>query len=324
MKKISIIIPVYNREKYIQKCLDSLIIQEDVDLEIIVVDNNSKDKTSDIVKKLTKDNKNVHYYLCKKQGVSAARNYGIDKATGEYISFVDSDDYCKPNMFKELYRVAQEKDADIVVCGIEGQDEEGNILPKENSASSYDGKNLVKRYLCEPATPCAKLIRTAYINEYNIRYKEEISLAEDLAFVSELGAYTRNIAFVDGDYYVYVHQRDSLMHHIDSEREYQIFEALGYIYGVFSQKANTISQYHDEIERMFIANLVLAASTRYMLIKGDKGFYGQAQNFLRLHFPKWHLNPYYKNRGLKMKLFFFLYRHNLIMPFRKLITRAKG
>ena len=91
--KISIIVPVYNREKYIEKCLRSLIVQSYEKIEIIVVDNNSKDDSVAIIKKLSKEDTRIKLYGCKKQGVSAARNYGLAKATGDYVTFVDSDDY---------------------------------------------------------------------------------------------------------------------------------------------------------------------------------------------------------------------------------------
>ena len=323
MKIISVIIPVYNREKFIEKCLNSLIEQEGVELEIIVVDNNSKDKTPEIVKKISKQHPNVKYYNCKKQGVSAARNFGIEKATGDYISFVDSDDYCKPGMYEALLAKAKESNADIVCCGIEAQDESGNILPKENQNSSYHGGDCVKKYLTQPTGVYAKLIKNDYIKKHEIKFRENISLAEDLAFVAELAAYTEKISFISGDYYAYIEQKDSLMHHINPDREYQIFEALGYIYGIYDQKVKKLDKYHDELERMFISNLVLSASTRYMIPEGDIRFYEQALSFLRTHFSKWYKNPYYAKRGLKMKIFFCLYRHGHILKFRKLITRIK-
>ena len=324
MKKISVIIPVFNREKFIQKCLDSLLGQKNTELEIIVVDNNSKDKTPDIVKKNAKNHKNIHYYNCKKQGVSAARNYGIEKATGDYLSFVDSDDSCKPGMYEALSNKAKENNADIVLCGIETQNENGDVLPKENQKYSYSGEDVVKKYLTWPTGVYAKLIKRSYLEKHKIRFRENISLAEDLAFIAELAAYTKSIEFVEQDYYVYVEQSDSLMRHINPDREYQIFEALGYIYGIYDKKVKLLDEYHDELERMFISNLVLSASTRYMLPEGDKRFYEQAISFLRTHFSKWYKNKYYANSGIKIKIFFCLYRSGHILKFRKLITRIKS
>ena len=324
MKKISVIIPVLNREKFIQKCLDSLTSQKGVNLEIIVVDNNSEDQTPQIVKNLAKTHQNIHYYNMKKRSVSAARNLGIKKAAGDYISFVDSDDFCLPGMYKHLLKEAEESGADITVCGLEGRLESGQVLPPENAKTNYYGNSLVRRFLCRPASALGKLIKTEYVREHNIKFRENLSLAEDLVFVSELAAYTTNIAFIDHNYYVYISQSDSLMHNINPEREYQIFEALGYIYGIYDRKVKMLEEYHDELERMFIANLVLSASTRYMIPENDKRFYEQALSFLRTHFSQWYKNKYYAKRGIKVKLFFFLYRKGCILKFRKLITRVKS
>ncbi len=321
MKTISIIIPVYNREQYIEKCLHSLTTQSYEKLEIVVVDNNSKDKTPAIVKKLAKDDHRIKYYNCKKQGVSAARNYGIEKATGSYISFVDSDDYCLPDMYQVLYDEAQKSEAIITVCGVENRDESGKFIPPENAKSQYIGSDNVKKYLCSPAAVYGKLIKAHYIKKQDIKFRENISLAEDLAFVAELAAYTTKISIIDEAYYIYVDHGDSLMHKINPEREYQIFEALGYIYGIYDKKVQLLDKYHDEIERMFIANLVMAASTRYMIPENDKHFYEQALSFLRTHFSKWYKNKYYSSRGIKVKLFFWLYRKGWVLTFRKLITR---
>lgn len=321
MKTISIIIPVYNREQYIEKCLHSLTTQSYEKLEIIVVDNNSKDKTPTIVKKLAKDDQRIKYYNCKKQGVSAARNYGIEKATGTYISFVDSDDYCLPDMYQALYDEAQKNDSILTVCGVENRDESGKFIPPENAKSKYVGNDNVKKYLCAPAAVYGKLIKADYLKKQGITFRENISLAEDLAFVAELAAYTTKISIINEPYYVYVDHGDSLMHKINPAREYQIFEALGYIYGIYDKKAKILTKYHDEIERMFIANLVMAASTRYMIPENDKHFYEQAISFLRTHFSKWYQNKYYSSRGIKVKLYFWLYRKGLILAFRKLITR---
>lgn len=103
MPKISVIVPVYNTEKYIQKCLESIVNQTMKDIEIIVVNDGSKDKSEDIIEQFIKNNKSnikIKYYKKKNGGLSDARNYGVQKATGEYIAFVDSDDYIKKDYIR--------------------------------------------------------------------------------------------------------------------------------------------------------------------------------------------------------------------------------
>ena len=117
MSKISIIVPVYNTEKYLSKCLNSLIKQTYKDIEIIVVNDGSKDKSLEIAKKIAKQDNRIKVFNKENGGLSSARNFGIEKASGEYIGFVDSDDYIKENMFEILYNMIKEANAKIAICG---------------------------------------------------------------------------------------------------------------------------------------------------------------------------------------------------------------
>ena len=106
MKKLSIIIPCYNTEKYINKCLDSVLNSTLKDIEVIIINDGSKDSTLDIIKSY-KD-KRIIIIDKENDGVAMARNDGIKKATGEYITFIDSDDYIEPTMYEEMYNKAKE------------------------------------------------------------------------------------------------------------------------------------------------------------------------------------------------------------------------
>ena len=117
MPKISIIVPVYNVEKYIERCLKSLVNQTLQDIEIIIVNDGSQDKSEEIIEKYVKENHNkIKYYEKSNGGLSSARNYGIEYATGEYIAFLDSDDYVETNMYEEMYNLAKKENADMVEC----------------------------------------------------------------------------------------------------------------------------------------------------------------------------------------------------------------
>lgn len=114
-KLISIIVPVYNMEKYIDKCINSIINQTYKNIEIIIVDDGSTDKSSKMIDKYKKIDKRIKVYHKKNGGLSDARNYGLEKATGEYIGFVDSDDYIENNMYEILYNNLIKYKADISV-----------------------------------------------------------------------------------------------------------------------------------------------------------------------------------------------------------------
>ncbi|VWL84911.1 glycosyltransferase family 2 protein [Oceanivirga miroungae] len=115
-EKISIIIPIYNVENYLRKCLDSIVNQTYKNLEILLIDDGSTDKSGKIADEYAKNDSRVIVFHNENGGVSAARNFGLDKATGEYIALVDSDDYVDLTYIEKLYKVLKENNADISVC----------------------------------------------------------------------------------------------------------------------------------------------------------------------------------------------------------------
>lgn len=117
MIKVSIIVPFYNVENYIEKCLKSLVNQTLKDIEILLVNDGSKDGSEEIAKKFIETYPNKIVYFKKENGgLSDARNYAIPYAKGEYIAFLDSDDYVEPNMYEEMYNKAKEQTLDYVEC----------------------------------------------------------------------------------------------------------------------------------------------------------------------------------------------------------------
>lgn len=129
--KVSIIVPVYNVEEHLKKCLDSLVAQTLVDIEIIAVNDGSKDGSLQILEAYQLGYPNViKVYDKPNGGLSDARNYGIDRASGDYIGFVDSDDFVTYNMFEDMWNIAKKHDAEIVVCNLQKVNED-NVTIKE-------------------------------------------------------------------------------------------------------------------------------------------------------------------------------------------------
>lgn len=121
MPKISIIVPVYKVEKYLRRCLDSIANQSFTDWECILVDDGSPDNSGKICDEYAENDKRFRVFHQENAGVSAARNKGLDEAKGEWIGFVDSDDWVEPNMYEYLYNDALETKSDVVICGFVGQ-----------------------------------------------------------------------------------------------------------------------------------------------------------------------------------------------------------
>lgn len=140
MGKISIIIPVYNTGKYLNRCIDSIICQTYKDLDIIIVDDGSLSETADICDSIAEADSRIRVFHKQNEGVSVARNYGLSYAKGDYIGFVDSDDWIAPNMYERLLVQLTQNKVDIVYCdaltiwdnGNELLDTFENILQSQN------------------------------------------------------------------------------------------------------------------------------------------------------------------------------------------------
>ena len=167
--KISIIVPVYNVEKYLSHCIDSILCQTYPNCEVILIDDGSTDSSGKICDEYITQNGNVRVLHKENEGVSAARNLGVSIATGDYIGFVDADDYIEPNMYTELYNSLQEKQADLVICCFDYVDEQGDVL--------QGTKTCVKDELCAPRELYGRLSLSNdvfYVTPVNRLYKREI------------------------------------------------------------------------------------------------------------------------------------------------------
>ncbi|MGB7499878.1 MAG: glycosyltransferase family 2 protein, partial [Moheibacter sp.] len=128
MIKVTVIVPVYNTRDYLEKCLDSLVNQTLAEIEIIVVNDGSTDDSQQIIDRYTEKYNQIKSFIKENGGLSDARNFGIDRATGEYIGFVDSDDFVSAEMLENMYKKAIEHRAEIVLCDLEKVDHDGKVF----------------------------------------------------------------------------------------------------------------------------------------------------------------------------------------------------
>ena len=195
MKKgISIIVPIYNSEKYLNKCIDSLINQTEKNIEIILVNDGSTDNSEEIIKEY-KD-KRIKYYKNKNQGIGKTRNFGIEQATGSYIMFVDSDDYIEKNACEKMYNKAVNENLDVVLCDFYKEYDNGNIeeihTNSFNNSSLKENPNIITDYLC----PWAKIYDRKLIIDNNIKFVENLKY-EDAPFVIKALCTAKKIGKID-------------------------------------------------------------------------------------------------------------------------------
>ena len=202
--KISIIIPVYKAEKYIHKCIDSLLKQTFTDYEIILVDDGSPDNSGIMCDEYAKVDKRFRVIHKVNGGVSSARQCGIDNAKGEYTIHVDPDDWVETTMLEELYHKAKEDNADMVICDfIKYYSETKQVYIKQEPTSL--NHNIVLKNLFQhlQGSCCNKLIKRTCYSKYNIKFPENFNLYEDLYVCACLLKYPIKISYLNKAFYYY-------------------------------------------------------------------------------------------------------------------------
>lgn len=178
--KISVIIPIYNEEKHLQRCVDSVIAQQDSVYEIILVDDGSQDKSIDICRAYEKENEKITVLHKQNEGLGYARNSGLDMAKGDYIFFLDSDDWVPSGIFEYLKKVIHENDVDIVCFPLEYtyNSEYHDIISPKEKIEILDKCQIMEAYLQKKitTTACAKLYRKSIFD--NVRFSK-VPLHED-------------------------------------------------------------------------------------------------------------------------------------------------
>ena len=193
--KVSIIIPVYNTSKYLKQCLDSVVNQTLHDIEIICIDDGSTDNSLEILKEYQQKDKRMKILNQKHKKQGAARNLGIASASGEYIGFVDSDDWCELDMFEKLYNRAKETDSDITMCAVTTfNDNNSNEFSKSNTSlnldtftsmffeNAFSPDDTVDFLMNIPTFAWNKIIKKSLIVSNSIRFSEGIYFEEGAFF----------------------------------------------------------------------------------------------------------------------------------------------
>ncbi len=305
MKKVSIIVPVYNVEEHLRRCLDSLVNQTLEDIEIIVVNDGSKDSSQEIINEFyEKYPSKIRYYIIENSGAAQARNYALNSVEGEYIGFVDSDDYIEPTMFEELYSKAVEEKADISVCGYY------KAMPEKCiERGTYPYKCFNNNVFNEPSMfinnlPYIwnKIFKTELIKENEIKF-EKFRIFEDLVFTYEAFLMANKIVQVQKPLYYYRILRDNSLTNEFSEKRFDIFEAGDKLIEFFKKK-NSFEYFEDELLFIILKHIyvVLEKEVKLGKLKLKNKFINKSFKYLNSRFPYWkEYNYYYKKYKKKKK-----------------------
>ena len=317
--KLSIVIPVYNTSKYLPKCLDSLTKQTLDKIEFIFVDDGSTDNSTEIITKYMEKDKRIKLLKKENGGAATARNYGIKKATGEYIAFADSDDYVDKDMYKIMYDRAKKDDLDIVLCNyylVYGDKEVIN----ENKITTLEEKDISSNeYILITPSPCNKIVKKSYLDKSKFYFPEGM-MYEDLASIPLLGLYNPKVVYINKCLYYYVQSDNSVMRTSLYKTKYEdLSNAIKHLYSNMKD-----SNYKEELEYLLTYHFLYLGSLNFYKYKKYDNI-NKIADEMKEYAPRWAKNRLVKERFTKkqyiyLKLFYYK-MYFLIRIYQKLMNK---
>ena len=295
MIKVSIIVPFYNVENYIEKCLQSLVNQTLEDVEIILVNDGSQDGTEEIAKQFVEKYPNKIMYLEKENGgLSDARNYAIPYAKGEYIAFLDSDDYVEANMYEEMYNKAKEENLDYVECDFLWEYPDKSL---ESKGKQYSNKK--EMFIYTRVVAWNKLIKREIVQNNHLEFPKGYRY-EDVEFFYKLLPLIHNYGIVEKPFIHYV-QRENSISNVQNTRTKEIIDVLRHVIDYYKRN-QLFDEYKEEIEYTYTRYILCSSMIRMVMIenrKERKEIINLAWKSLNTQFTNWKENIYLKEKGLK-------------------------
>ncbi len=295
--ELSIIVPVYNVERFLDKCLDSLIHQTLTNnrYEIIIVNDGSTDHSQEIIDCYDKEYTNIRAFKKVNGGLSDARNYGIQKAKGDYIAFVDSDDYVNVNMYEQLLKKTMEYPFDMIVCDfIEVYDDKKVICTSRLKNDILSINELKSAMLDIYPSAWNKIYKRSLFD--HIQFKKGVWF-EDVECLYRMFPYLHHIGVVHEPLYYYVQRHNSISKSKDT-RIYHCIENWNGIVDYYQNQHN--QQFLKEIEYCYVRYLYatfIKAAQKFDKVEFDRAVQVAKKN-VKQFFPKYRHNPYFY-RSLK-------------------------
>lgn len=300
---ISVIVPVYNVEKYLDRCIKSIVNQSYTNLEIILVDDGSPDKCGEICDEWAQKEERIKVIHKKNGGLSDARNTGIEIAQGQYLSFIDSDDYIHKDFIKILYENSLKNNADISMCGVKRTDKNEDISRevKNENITIVFSKDILERKNNIYCVAWNKLYKKSIFN--NIRYPKG-KIHEDVAVIYKIMYYSNKIAITDAELYFYFNAPESIMRSKFSRKRLDILEGLKNQYEFFIKIGE--KKYAYFVLREFLDN-VLKLYQQCSSLKKEK--YEIRKKLIRKYEENYKKVILNSNTSTGMKLKYILYRY---------------
>lgn len=227
MCNLTIIVPVYNTSKYLKRCIDSLLKQSNSEIQILLIDDGSTDNSEEILKQYEKENPEIiRYYKKDNSGIADTRNYGISKAEGKYIMFVDSDDYIKENLIEDL-KQHMIKDIDLIKFKLERVKENGQVIQKVNgptfdNLSGEEAFNILAFSDVLLDSPCVYVFKKELFTKNNFKFKVGTE-HEDFGLIPLVILKAKKVTSIDNYGYCYVQSENSITRNENYEKTLKKF-----------------------------------------------------------------------------------------------------
>lgn len=290
MSKVSVIVPVYNGGENLYSLNDSLVNQTYKDIEIIYINDGSKDNSLEILQSFAQRDERIRIINQINMGGSAARNTGLMEATGEYLYFCDADDYVELTAIEKLYHTATVENSDIVICNYRDVSPTGEIIRENKTASIFIGNNTKENkgiLFLKPAV-WNKLIKKSLFTDNNIKF-EDTRIGQDLSTTLRLFIKARNIVGIDSILYNYVLHDNTISRSYDM-RILDTINALNII-KEFYEEQGEYSDYKAEFEFVVIQNILYQMTKIPLLVSDKEEAYSQFKEYLK-QFPNIEKNKY--------------------------------
>ena len=286
MPLVSILVPVYNVEKYIEKCLKSLLEQTYPEIEIILINDGSTDSSLEICQTYAKQYENIHVYSYENKGISTTRNRALDKMNGDYLMFVDSDDFLEKHAISKMMERMQQTQSDIVMCGF--------VMDYFKVIPLY--RPVARKRVYEPLETLHDMIQNKGINNYpwaklyarstfkGVRFPENTYGFEDTRTIFKAIIQSHKVATMPNRYYHYVQRRGSITNRMSLETVLDMKKA--YQYQQEYLKKQYPEEHFDYTMNYYNLDMVIIYTLLLFVKKEDKPeFHSSIQNWNRISFP---------------------------------------
>lgn len=327
MEKISIIVPIYNvKEEYFKKCMETLINQTVDDIEIILINDGSTNNSGELCDKYSKQDKRVRVFHQENQGVSVARNKGIEEAKGKWILFVDPDDWIELDLCERLLNHTKEKEYDIIIFSFEEIFLNKKVRKNWNNKKEhifnsseiellqqqildYNGK-FINNYF---GAVWGNLFRKEFLSKYNINFPKGIVKAEDTLFNLYALEKAQNIKYIDEVLYHYRHSDMSACYKYNNKIDQNLIQMLKEIekFMIDNKKDNKLEYINSYYHKVYVS-LIETLKLNYFHKDNNLGYFTNKKNFLKLineSIYKEMVNQnQFKERNKKMIVFMIKYK----------------